>query len=255
MSGERRTLRQCAAELRSLVQGLLDRGETAWLAGEAPEAGRSVPAPAPARPTLPLPPVPAAPAAGTGPLADLARTVAECQRCALGRSRTQAVFGEGDPGAELVFVGEAPGAEEDRAGRPFVGAAGQLLTKIIASIGLDRERVFICNVLKCRPPGNRNPLPEEIAACREHLQRQLDLLRPKVICALGTFAAQTLLDTQEPIGRLRGKVYDLKGAKLVPTLHPAALLYHPQNKKAVWEDMKRIAELLNLKLPSRAGEG
>ncbi len=255
MSEIRERLGNSAAALRRHVQDLLDRGETSWLSGEAPAPVRPAPARSRSAAQTRSTPTRAAEKGEPGPWADLARTVADCRRCDLGRSRTQAVFGEGDPAAELVFVGEAPGAEEDRAGRPFVGAAGQLLTKIIASIGLERERVYICNVLKCRPPGNRNPLPSEIDACREHLTRQLDLLRPKVICALGTFAAQTLLSSQEPIGRLRGKVYDLNGVHLVPTLHPAALLYHPQNKRSVWEDMKLIAKLLGLNVPGTHGEG
>lgn len=254
MSEIRERLRGNAAALRRHVQDLLDQGETFWLSGEAPAPSRPVQARSLSG-TQPkaTQPRPAQDGEAT-PWTDLARTVADCRRCDLGRSRTQAVFGEGDPAAELVFVGEAPGAEEDRAGRPFVGAAGELLTKIIASIGLERERVYICNVLKCRPPGNRNPLPAEIDACREHLTRQLDLLRPKVICALGTFAAQTLLASQEPISRLRGKVHELNGAHLVPTLHPAALLYHPQNKRSVWEDMKLIAKLLGQNVPGTHGE-
>ncbi|MBN1594350.1 uracil-DNA glycosylase [candidate division FCPU426 bacterium] len=176
----------------------------------------------------------------------MAQSVRHCSSCPLSRTRKRVVFGEGDSRAQLVFVGEAPGMEEDREGRPFVGAAGQLLTKIIASIGLKREQVYICNVLKCRPPGNRNPAPAEITACKTHLTRQLQILRPKIICALGTFAAQTLLNSQEPIGRLRGKTYAYETIPLIPTFHPAALLYHPQNKRLVWEDMKRIAEILQL---------
>lgn len=251
MSEIRERLGRSAADLRRYVRDLLDRGETSWLSGEAPAPAGPVPARNAARPAPQLSRPRTAENGEPTAWTDLARVVADCRRCGLGRSRTQAVFGEGDPAADLVFVGEAPGAEEDRVGRPFVGAAGQLLTKIIASIGLERERVYICNVLKCRPPGNRNPLPAEIDACREHLTRQLELLRPKVICALGTFAAQTLLASQEPIGRLRGKVHDLNGIQLVPTLHPAALLYHPQNKRLVWEDMKLIAKLLGRKVPGK----
>ncbi|MEW6517751.1 MAG: uracil-DNA glycosylase [candidate division FCPU426 bacterium] len=183
----------------------------------------------------------------------LAGEAAHCTKCALHKSRQRVVFGEGDPRARLVLVGEAPGAEEDRQGRPFVGAAGQLLTRMLEAIGLRREKVYICNVLKCRPPGNRNPQPEEISACRDWLQQQLELLKPEVICTLGTYATQTLLDTQEPIGKMRGKVHRFQGVALVPTFHPAALLYHPQNKRLAWEDMKQIASLLGLK-PVQAGK-
>jgi len=181
-------------------------------------------------------------------LRKLAQTVKKCNQCALAKSRRHVVFGEGDPDARLVFVGEAPGVDEDREGRPFVGAAGKLLTRIIESIGLKREQVYICNVLKCRPPGNRNPAPEEIAACRVYLTKQLNLLKPQLICALGTFAAQTLLNTQESIGRLRGKIYSYESIPVIPTFHPAALLYHPQNKRLVWEDIKKIAKLLGLQI-------
>lgn len=191
-------------------------------------------------------------AAATGtPLQDprlgaLAQEAGQCRNCGLHQTRKQVVFGEGDPQARLVLVGEAPGAEEDRQGRPFVGAAGQLLSRMLEAIGLRREKVYICNVLKCRPPGNRNPLPEEIDACRSWLTRQLESLQPEVICTLGTFATQVLLNTQEPIGRMRGKVYQYASRSLVPTFHPAALLYHPQNKRLAWEDMKQIASLLGL---------
>lgn len=179
-------------------------------------------------------------------LEQLAREAGQCVNCSLHQSRKQVVFGEGDPHARLILVGEAPGAEEDRQGRPFVGAAGQLLSRMLEAIGLTRDKVYICNVLKCRPPGNRNPLPEEITACRSWLTRQLELLQPEVICSLGTYATQTLLNTQEPIGKTRGKVYHYEGRAVVPTFHPAALLYHPQNKRLAWEDMKRIALLLGL---------
>ncbi|MCK5218597.1 uracil-DNA glycosylase [bacterium] len=180
-------------------------------------------------------------------LETLARNIQTCSKCSLAGTRKKVVFGEGDPEASLVFVGEAPGADEDREGKPFVGAAGKLLTRIIESIGLKREQVYICNILKCRPPGNRNPKPEEIAACQPYLIKQLEMLRPRLICALGSFAAQTLLDSKEPIGRLRGKIYTYHAIPLVPTFHPAALLYHPQNKRPVWEDMKKIAGILELK--------
>ncbi|MBW1645767.1 MAG: uracil-DNA glycosylase, partial [Deltaproteobacteria bacterium] len=155
------------------------------------------------------------------------------------------VFGAGDPNAELMFVGEAPGRDEDRAGIPFVGRAGQLLTKIIQAIKLTREQVYIANILKCRPPNNRNPEPEEIASCSPFLYRQIEVIRPKVICALGSFAAQTLLDTKVSIGRLRGHAHQFDDhTLLVPTYHPAFLLRNPNKKRDVWEDMQLVMQLL-----------
>ena len=141
-----------------------------------------------------------------------------------------------------MFVGEGPGFEENRMGKPFVGAAGQLLTNIIDAIGLDRESVYICNIIKCRPPGNRNPLPDEINACFPFLERQLKVIKPDIICALGTFAAQTLLNSKTPISKLRGRFHDYKGMKLMPTYHPAYLLRNPDKKRDVWEDMKKVME-------------
>jgi DNA polymerase len=182
--------------------------------------------------------------AATGSLAHLesieavARAVASCTLCSLHATAKQAVPGEGNPHAGFVCVGEAPGATEDDTGRPFVGAAGQLLTKILAAIDLAREDVFICNVLKHRPPGNRNPAPDEIAACSPYLLRQLALLQPRVILALGTFAAQTLLRTTTPIGKLRGQVHRYYGVPLIVTYHPAALLRNPNWKRPTWEDVQ-----------------
>jgi len=160
--------------------------------------------------------------------------------CELCRTRTNLVFGTGKTDAKLVFVGEAPGEEEDLQGLPFVGRAGELLTKIIESIGLKRGDVYISNVLKCRPPNNRNPHPTEILACEGYLVRQLEIIKPKIICALGKFAAQTLLRSETPITQLRGKFYDYHGIKVIPTFHPAYLLRNPQDKHFVWEDMKKI---------------
>ncbi|MBU2054546.1 MAG: uracil-DNA glycosylase [Proteobacteria bacterium] len=168
----------------------------------------------------------------------------DCQRCSLGRRRRSLVFGEGSPKAELVFVGEAPGADEDAQGRPFVGRAGQLLTRIITSMGLKREEVYICNILKCRPPENRNPQPDEIAACEPFLIRQLRAIRPRVICALGTFAAKTLLKSEASISILRGRFHSYQGIELMPTYHPAYLLRNPAAKKHVWEDVKMIMSAL-----------
>jgi DNA polymerase len=172
--------------------------------------------------------------------------IGECTRCKLsGLGRTQIVFGVGSPDADLMFVGEAPGADEDAQGEPFVGRAGQLLTKIIEAIGLARDEVYIANVIKCRPPQNRNPEPDEIGQCEPFLFRQLDTVKPKVIVTLGKFAAQTLLRTDAPISRLRGRTFDYRGgAKLVPTFHPAYLLRNPASKREVWEDMKLVRRLL-----------
>jgi DNA polymerase len=172
----------------------------------------------------------------------------ECKRCKLAPTRTNIVFGIGDPHAELMFVGEAPGADEDAQGLPFVGRAGQLLTKIIQGIDMRREHVYICNILKCRPPSNRNPESDEIAACEPFLFRQIASVQPRVICALGTFAAQTLLRTKQPITRLRGGFSDFHGAKLIATFHPAYLLRNPNEKRRVWEDVQKIRDyLLSLK--------
>jgi len=168
----------------------------------------------------------------------------ECQRCKLAPTRTNIVFGTGDPHAELMFVGEAPGADEDAQGLPFVGRAGQLLTKIIQAMDMRREDVYICNILKCRPPSNRNPENDEIAACEPFLFRQIASVQPRVICALGTFAVQTLLRTKEPISRLRGGFIDFHGAKLMVTYHPAYLLRNPNEKRKVWEDVQKIRDYL-----------
>jgi DNA polymerase len=184
-------------------------------------------------------------------LKTLEAEVAGCQRCELSATRNNVVFGEGNSKADLMFIGEAPGGDEDKQGRPFVGRAGQLLTKIIESIGLKREDVFIGNILKCRPPGNRNPMPGEIAMCSPYLLKQIDLIKPKVICALGKFAAQTLLNTETPISRLRGEFHDYHGIKLMPTYHPAYLLRNSSGKKEVWKDMQAIAKELGLKIPER----
>ncbi|OPY84242.1 MAG: Uracil DNA glycosylase superfamily protein [Syntrophus sp. PtaU1.Bin208] len=179
------------------------------------------------------------------PLEEIYREMEHCSLCSLGKTRKNLVFGEGNPAAELVFVGEAPGADEDLQGRPFVGRAGQLLTKIIVAMGLNREDVYICNILKCRPPGNRNPLPEEIEVCEPHLIEQLKAIRPRVICALGTFAAQTLLKKKGiPITVLRGRFHDYQGIPLMPTYHPAYLLRNPGAKKQVWEDVQQIMKVL-----------
>ncbi len=179
-------------------------------------------------------------------LAAIRADIGDCTRCKLhGLGRTQIVFGVGNPDAELMFVGEAPGADEDIQGEPFVGRAGQLLTKIIEAIGRRREDVYIANVLKCRPPGNRNPEPDEVEQCEPFLLRQIDLVKPKVIVALGKFAAQCLLKTNDPITRLRGREFRFRDAILMPTYHPAYLLRTPSAKREVWEDMKRVKAILD----------
>ena len=178
-------------------------------------------------------------------LAAVRDDIGDCTRCKLhALGRTQIVFGVGNPDADLMFVGEAPGGDEDVQGIPFVGRAGQLLTKIIEAIDLARDDVYIANVIKCRPPGNRNPEPDEIAQCEPFLFRQIAIIKPKVIVTLGKFAAQTLLGTDAPISRIRGRVFDYRGAKLVPTFHPAFLLRNPAAKREVWEDMKLVRRLL-----------
>jgi DNA polymerase len=177
-------------------------------------------------------------------LAGVREELGDCTRCPLHRTRRNLVFGEGSAGAKLVFVGEAPGEEEDNQGRPFVGRAGQLLTKIIIAMGLKREEVYICNILKCRPPGNRNPKEDEIATCEPFLLKQLEAINPEIICALGTFAAKTLLRTESPISAIRGKFHDYHGRKLMPTYHPAYLLRNPDAKKLVWEDVQKIMKIL-----------
>src|SRR5262245_5536040 len=170
---------------------------------------------------------------------------ADCSRCKLhSLGRTQVVFGVGNPDADLMFVGEAPGADEDIQGEPFVGRAGQLLTKIIEAIGLRREDVYIANVIKCRPPGNRNPEPDEVEQCEPFLFRQIDTVKPKVVVALGKFAAQCLLRTNDPITRIRGREFKYRDAILIPTYHPAYLLRTPSAKREVWEDMKRVRAIL-----------
>jgi DNA polymerase len=174
-------------------------------------------------------------------LSVLAQWVASCARCTeLASTRTQTVFGVGQMDAELCFVGEAPGADEDAQGEPFVGAAGQLLNRIITACGMKREQVYICNILKCRPPGNRLPLPDEAANCREYLEKQLELIRPRFICALGACAAQNLLNTKLSIGKLRGQFQDYRGIPVLCTYHPAYLLRNPASKRDVWEDMKKL---------------
>jgi len=255
--------RLLAAHLRQRIEmgedeaflDALDAGTAAELVGEREESSssRSSPKPvpderrAPARPAAPGAPtkeeIPTAAIIETSSLHQLGELSQGCPRCSLCESRTQVVFGEGNHRAEVVVVGEAPGAEEDRTGRPFVGRAGKLLDRLLLSVGFAREEVYICNVLKCRPPKNRNPRPDEIEACNPYLVRQVELLKPRVVLACGTFAAQTLLDTATSIGRLRGSVHEYHGVPLVPTYHPAALLRNPAWGRPVWEDLQRLRRI------------
>jgi DNA polymerase len=192
-------------------------------------------------------PPPASGPVGAAGLKLIREDLGDCTRCKLHPQRKNIVFGVGNPEAPLVFIGEAPGAEEDKQGEPFVGAAGQLLTKMIEAMGFAREDVYICNILKCRPPGNRNPEPDEIAQCEPFLRRQLAALRPRMMVCLGKFAAQCLLRSDAPISRLRGQFHTYEGIPLMPTFHPAFLLRNPSAKREVWDDLKQVmAELERL---------
>lgn len=220
----------------------------------APEL--TVPPPPPRMPAEVLAPVsepilaPVGPAAGPGPearLADLkllAEAVGACSRCRLAEGRKSVVFGSGNPNADLMFIGEGPGAEEDRQGLPFVGPAGELLTKIIQAIEMKREDVYIANVVKCRPPGNRDPQPDEVQACRGYLEKQIALVRPRLLVALGRVAAQALLGNESPIGQLRGRWYQVFGVPTMVTYHPAALLRNQALKRPTWEDMQQVRDRL-----------
>jgi uracil-DNA glycosylase family 4 len=223
------------AELRKIVVGLRHHLEEEKFLGLEgwPRASAHPAADTSSRPSEKSPSFPSS-------LEVVRSELGDCRRCKLHPYRTQIVFGTGNPQAKLVFVGEAPGREEDLQGEPFVGQAGQLLTKIIQAIQLTREEVYIANIIKCRPPENRNPEPDEIAACEPFLIKQLQVIRPKLICALGTFAAQTLLKSEEKISSLRGKFHEYQGIPLMPTYHPAFLLRNPTRKREVWEDMKKI---------------
>jgi len=210
--------------------------------GGIPAGGAAVAA-APSEPAAVPPAVDVPPAEALLELrTEIGPQCTRCKLCELGRR--QVVFGVGSPKARLMFVGEAPGEDEDRQGEPFVGRAGQLLTKIIEAISLSRDQVYIANVIKCRPPGNRNPEPDEVAACEPFLFQQIAIVQPRVIVALGKFATQSLLRTTEPITRLRGREFDYRGATLIPTFHPAYLLRNPPAKREVWEDMKKVRGIL-----------
>lgn len=192
-----------------------------------------------------------APVASGETLEQVRADLVDCHRCSLGDLRTSLVFGVGNPHAPVIFVGEAPGRDEDLQGEPFVGEAGQLLTKIIQAMGFSRDEVYICNVLKCRPPDNRDPLPAEVATCGPFLLRQIKAVGPRAIVALGKFAAQTLLGTKESITSLRGRFHDYHGIPLMPTFHPSAMLRDPAKKRPVWEDMQQVMALLGKEPPKR----
>ena len=235
-----------AARGRSgLVGAVVSRGTTRASSAAAPPVGGAVKPPVAAAPAADASAQAAAgegekPKTGRQGLTVVRDDLGDCQRCKLAPGRKNLVYGVGNPDAELVFVGEAPGADEDMQGEPFVGKAGQLLTKMIEAMGYRREDVYICNVLKCRPPGNRNPEPDEVASCEPFLKRQLAAIRPRMIVALGKFAAQCLLRDDTPITRLRGGFRSYEGIPLMPTLHPAYLLRDPSKKKLAWEDLKAV---------------
>ncbi|MGA7160002.1 MAG: uracil-DNA glycosylase [Bacteroidota bacterium] len=186
---------------------------------------------------------PAEPWANTSSLGELNTMICECQKCQLGATRTKFVFGVGNPKAEIVLIGEAPGADEDAKGEPFVGRAGQLLNKILEAIHFKREDVYICNILKCRPPNNRDPLPEEVQQCEPYLWKQLEIIKPKIILCLGRISAQVLLKTADSLTKLRENVHDYRGIPLMVTYHPAALLRNPNWKRPTWEDVQKLRKL------------
>jgi uracil-DNA glycosylase family 4 len=226
---------------------LVERRAPRKAVAQAAEAPAAVPAGAAtrkaARSIFDLPPVRPVPDAERQTLDEVRRELGDCTRCKLCKGRTNLVFGVGNPKAELVFVGEGPGADEDAQGIPFVGKAGQLLTKMIEAMGFARDEVYICNVVKCRPPGNRNPEIDEIEACEPFLRKQLGAIEPKVIVALGKFASQTLLRDETPITRLRGRWREYCGVKLMPTFHPAYLLRNPPEKKNAWLDLQQVMKV------------
>jgi uracil-DNA glycosylase len=252
-----------AAELPSPVAGLLRdlRAHLAWqrdasgvelmgMQGRAQDLRAALVSMEVAAVPAPIVAPPPAPGVRHQTLDEIRRELGDCRRCKLCEGRRQIVFGSGNPRARLVFVGEGPGAEEDAQGLPFVGPAGQLLTKMISAMGLRRDDVYICNVVKCRPPGNRNPEPDEIGACEPFLRAQLQSIGPEVVVALGKFAAQTLLREATPITRLRGQWRTYQGMRLMPTFHPAYLLRNPVEKKPCWEDLKAVMGVLSKAAPS-----
>jgi len=230
---------------RALLEAVGQRGVPG---GDAPVSGEAGPPPAPApqeRRIRETPDLSAEEIVRIGDFDRLREVALGCTRCRLAESRDQVVFGEGHPAAAVMVVGEAPGAEEDRTGRPFVGRAGKMLDLLLRSIGFERDQVYICNVLKCRPPGNRDPRADEVETCSPYLRRQVEMVAPSAILACGTFAAQTLLGTATPIGKLRGAAHDYHGVPLVPTYHPAALLRNPAWVRLAWEDAQRVRTLVD----------
>jgi uracil-DNA glycosylase family 4 len=237
-SDRRRALRALVGQVRT---NLALRGRSGLLGMPARPSRRRGAAPAlPATATTATPATPATTAAAAARLVAVRDEIGDCRRCGLCSGRNNIVFGVGNPAAHLVFVGEAPGADEDMRGEPFVGKAGQLLTKMIEAMGYRREDVYICNVIKCRPPGNRNPEPAEVAACEPFLKAQLAAIRPRMIVTLGKFAAQCLLRDSTPITRMRGQLRSYEGIPLMPTFHPAFLLRDPSQKKLAWKDLQSV---------------
>jgi DNA polymerase len=242
-----------AADPRRDAPSAEPRREVAVSAERLERVETHVRAGAPVPGSAPHPPSPRAPAAYVSeeeisslPILSQVREIAlGCPRCGLARTRTHVVFGEGREDADVMVVGEAPGQDEDRSGRPFVGRAGKLLDLVLQSAGFARDDVYICNVLKCRPPQNRNPQPDEVSACSPYLLKQVELVQPRVILAFGAFAAQTLLGTDISIGKLRGRTHQYRGVPLVPTYHPAACLRHPAWVRSVWEDLQRARDVLD----------
>ena len=247
---------ELAAQLRAWIDYARELGEPGAIVRPEPERvsrPAMVSRPAALPQTADLLADPAVGAASSLPA--LRDVIGDCQRCKLAPHRTTLVYGVGNPEARLVFVGEGPGHDEDLKGEPFVGRAGQLLTEIITKgMRLQREDVYICNVVKCRPPGNRNPEPDEVAACEPFLRRQLALINPEVVVALGKFAAQTLLRSKTPITQLRGRWFDYEGVPLMPTFHPAYLLRNPGDKRLVWEDIQQVMRRLGMD-PARRPAG
>lgn len=240
MVNERASLKEIARLAGDFLERLSGDGvDRIFLGAPPPLPPRAVPPPGGPSRSAPAPRS-ASPSEAASSLRRIGRAVAGCAACGLGKTRNKAVFGAGAVRPPVVFIGEAPGAEEDRQGLPFVGRAGQLLTKMLAAIGFGREDVYITNIVKCRPPGNRDPRPDEVACCEPYLLEQLAILRPRLICALGRCAAQAMLKTDDGINRLRGRLHDYHGVPVLPTFHPAYLLRNPADKRKAWEDLKKV---------------
>jgi len=253
------------ATIAATLTDYLDQLREEGMDGLPPGERRSAPAPPSIHESRTAPAVAAAPPARemfskypglekTDSLESLREFIGDCRRCKLWGLRKNLVFGAGNPNAELMFIGEGPGAEEDARGEPFVGRAGQLLTDIIErGMGMTRAEVYICNVIKCRPPENRNPEPDEVAACEPFMMRQIELVKPRVIVGLGTFAVQAVLKVKTPISKLRGVWHDVRGVRMMPTFHPAYLLRNPGEKRQVWQDVQQVLKELGRPIPGRGG--